>query len=122
MSHFEATVIKDRKNELEIEFKEKFFKKIKKENLKFLSEEEWKKGEKEEIFYKEVSPRSLGEALKVMLVKRGLDAYTYEPHPLSAGCRLNISGKNSKKKLKKAIKDVEKEWKNFEKSLQKKLK
>ena len=121
MSQLQIKIIKNRKEELEIEFKEKLVRKRESESLKMLGEEEWQEGKKG-LCYKEISSRELPEVLKIRLAKRGVDAYTYEPHPLIPGYRLNVSGKNSKKELKKALEDTKKEWNKFGKLLQKKLK
>ncbi len=121
MSQLEIKIVKKKKDELELEFKEKLFKKSDGEGLKVLGEEDWQEGKKG-VFYKEIPSKELAEVLKSRLVKRGMDAYAYEPHPLAPGYRLNISGKNPKKGLKKAIKDMKKEWNDFGKLLEKKLK
>lgn len=122
MTEFQTKIVKDRKDELEIEFKEVFFKKSDVENLKILGEEEWHEGSKKGLFYKEVPSKELAEALGSVLNKKGIDAYAYEPHPLSNTYRLKISGKNPKNELKKALKDTKKEWVKLEKLLLKKLK
>lgn len=113
MSTLQIKKIKDRKNELEIEFSERFFKKV---------NDGWLKSEKG-LFYKDVSSKELPEVLKTILLKRGVNAYAHEPHPLIPGYNLNISGaKNPKKELKNALSEVEKNWNEFRLLLEKKLK
>lgn len=125
MAIFHIKVIKDNSNELEIEFSERFFRKVDKEdkeNLRALEDEGWLKGDEKGLLYKEMSSKELAEALKVELSNSGIDAYTHEQHPLIPSYILHVSAKNPKKELKKSLRKVEKNWNEFKALLEKKLK
>jgi DNA-directed RNA polymerase subunit L len=115
-------ITKDKENELEIEFSDRLFKKVDVENVRILTDDGWTQSDKKDIFYKDISNKELPEVLRLELIKNGVDAYTYESHPLIPGYRLNVSGKNPKKEIKNALKNVEKEWNELRSLLEKKLK
>jgi len=67
------------------------------------------------------SEKSFPNALLDKLHRNGIDAYVYEPHPLLNEIRLRIEATEPKKELKKAIKEIEREWGEFNKLLMKEL-
>lgn len=66
--------------------------------------------------------RELPDVLAASLVKKGVDAYAYKVHPLLQDYRLHIDSKDSMDNLKKSLVGVEKDWKDFQKTLKKALK
>ena len=70
----------------------------------------------------EIDDDVLPNVLANNLIKKKVDAYFYDPHPLLPGFRLNISSSKAKTDLKKAVGDVEKDLKEFSKLLKKELK
>lgn len=61
----------------------------------------------------EFDGKELPNALLDVLLKKGVDAYAYDPHPLLPGYRLHIRDKNPKNRLKDSLKIVDKEWNDF---------
>ena len=121
MPKLQINIITDKKNEFEIEFSDKFFRNAEGENIKILENDGWIRDNKGNL-YREVKDKELAEALRAILVRNGVDAYTHEPHHLFPGYRLHISAKDPKKELKKAIKVLDKEWNAMKELLLKKIK
>lgn len=61
-------------------------------------------------------------ALAAVLSEMGVDAYTYDPHPLTPGFRLHVESKDALADLKKAVKGLDKQWSEFTKDIVAKLK
>ena len=72
---------------------------------------EKKKGIVEVEFYEKEIPVCLASTL----VKNGVDAYWYEPHPLMPGVRLHIEADDALGEFKGAVKDLTSEWDSFKK-------
>ncbi len=70
----------------------------------------------------EFDEKEVAIALEGVLVDNGVDAYTYEPHPLKEGFRLHVEAKDAKAELKKAVTQLGKEWGAFKKAVESKLK
>ena len=79
---------------------------------------EKKKGVVEVEFYEKEIPVCLASTL----VRSGIDAYWYEPHPLMAGIRLHVEADDALKEFKGAVSDLSKEWDGFKKLVLEKAK
>lgn len=66
--------------------------------------------------------KSIPHALASTLSESGVDAYTYEPHPLIPGFRLKIEAPNPEAALKKAVSKLSTDWKKLESEIEKQLK
>jgi DNA-directed RNA polymerase subunit L len=69
-------------------------------------------------FYEKEVPLALVSAL----LKNNVDAYWYEPHPLKPGFRVHIESDDAQADLKKAVPDLETDWRKFQKEVESKLK
>ncbi|MFH1297367.1 MAG: hypothetical protein ABIJ04_08865 [Bacteroidota bacterium] len=69
--------------------------------------------DKDDIFEVEFDDKVIPTVLSSELKSMGVDAYSYTPHPLLTGTRLHIDGKNPMKAFEKALKKVEKDWKEI---------
>lgn len=65
----------------------------------------------------EFDEKEIPICLASTLVKNGVDAYWYEPHPLMGGIRLHIQADDALKEFKAALKDLDGEWGEFKKAL-----
>ncbi|MBD3261484.1 MAG: hypothetical protein GF334_07350 [Candidatus Altiarchaeales archaeon] len=74
-----------------------------------------------EGFEVEFDNKEVATALSAILTKEGVDAYTYDPHPLKPGFRLRIEDKNAKKQFKSALKKLDKSWSELSKLVENKL-
>jgi len=70
----------------------------------------------------EFDDKGLPNMLLMALNENGVDAYTYEPHPLLQGYMLHIDAENPAKEFKKAVADVSKKWGELEKLIESKIK
>ncbi len=70
----------------------------------------------------EFDEREMPVALTGMLLRNGVDAYWYEPHPLKAGVRLHVDADDAQAELKRAVKDLEQDWSQLRKAVEAKLK
>ena len=70
----------------------------------------------------EFDEKEIPLALKGVLLKNGIDAYWYEPHPLKVGFRLHIDADDAMAELKKAAAGLDTEWGQFRKAVESKLK
>lgn len=77
---------------------------------------------KDDILELEFDDKAVVNPLVEILLKNGVDAYCYEPHPMITGYRLHIETKDAEKELKKAVNTLEKEWMEFGKLLKKEIK
>jgi len=63
----------------------------------------------------EFDDKDIPICLASTLVKNGVDAYWYEPHPLMDGVRLHVESDDAFKDFKAAVNDLSKEWDAFKK-------
>ncbi|MFH1721597.1 MAG: hypothetical protein ABH950_03220 [Candidatus Altiarchaeota archaeon] len=77
---------------------------------------------KKDLLEIEFEDKIMAEALLSELMKKGVDAYTHEKHPLLPGYRLRIEAKDAQIALKTAISDLEKDWKSFKGAVEKAVK
>lgn len=77
---------------------------------------------KDDLLELEFDSKSIANSLLEILLKNGVDAYFYEPHPMINGYRLHIEAKNAERGLKNAINTLGKEWDEFGKLLKKGIK
>jgi|WetSurMetagenome_2_1015567.scaffolds.fasta_scaffold149049_2 DNA-directed RNA polymerase subunit L len=70
----------------------------------------------------EFDEKELPVALTGALLKNGVDAYWYEPHPLLGKVRLHIDADDAQSELKKAVSALDSEWGQFRKAVEAKLK
>ncbi|VVB54934.1 Uncharacterised protein [uncultured archaeon] len=70
----------------------------------------------------ECDDKGIANAVLNALIDQGADAYTYEPHPLTAGYRLNVKADDPQKEMKKAIDKVKGEIQQLQKQVEKELK
>ena len=70
----------------------------------------------------EFNEKDIPICLASTLVKNGVDAYWYEPHPLMPGVRLHIEAEDAMKEFKGAVSDLTKEWDSFRKIVEGKFK
>ena len=61
-------------------------------------------------------------ALSGVLLRSGVDAYWYDPHPLKPGFRLHVEAEDALGELKKAVSGLDSEWVQFRKAVEAKLK
>ena len=91
---------------IEVEFKERFEITVEEKANKLMLRErgEWKVDG--DLFYKEIPEKNLPEILRAALTKKGVDTYTYDPHPLVRGRCLCAVSKNPIKDLNYAANKV----------------
>ncbi len=77
---------------------------------------------KDDLVEVEFDKKAIPNSLLEILIKRGIDAYCYEEHPMVSGRRLHIEAKNAEKELKYSINVLEKEWNEFGKLVKKEIK
>lgn len=77
-----------------------------------------KTGDKMEI---EFQNKEAGICLVSELLDAEVDAYGYTPHPLIPGYRVCVESENHEKDVKKAIKNMKKNWKDLEQQIMDKL-
>ncbi len=65
----------------------------------------------------ELDNKAIGNSLLEVLLRNGVDAYCYEPHPMTIGYILHIEGKGAEKELKTAVNTLGKDWVEFGKIL-----
>ena len=70
----------------------------------------------------EFDEKDIAIALVGVLSNNGVDAYTYEPHPLIRGFRAHIEADDAMGELKKAISGMGSDWTQFRKAFDAKLK
>jgi len=70
----------------------------------------------------EFDDKILPNALVGVLSEKDIDAYAYDPHPLIPSYRLHVEAPDAMKELKSALKQVEREWKEFHKLLKEEIK
>ncbi|MEM2918074.1 MAG: hypothetical protein QXY62_01030 [Candidatus Altiarchaeota archaeon] len=121
MPIFQIEIVKDKGDEFDIEFSERIYKHAEEENAKILESMGWET-EKKSVLFKDMKDIEVANMLCEILIKRGIDAYTYERHSLVPKYALHISAKNAKKEFIKAVDELSKEWENFRKSVMKKMK
>ncbi|HHQ44924.1 MAG TPA: hypothetical protein ENN13_02165 [Candidatus Altiarchaeales archaeon] len=69
----------------------------------------------------EFSEKEVPQALISILNEMGVDAYTYEPHPLMPGFRLHIESDDALADFQKALKRLGGDWSDFSKLIESKL-
>ena len=74
-----------------------------------------------EVVELDFSEKEVASALLPVLRDMGVDAYTYDPHPLKPGFRLHVESKDAMKDTKAALKKLDSQWKAFSKDLKKAL-
>jgi len=121
MPTLQINVVKDEKDEFEIEFFDRMCRSAKDDSMKVLENNGWQK-DKKGILYKDFKDREVAEALRSILVKKGIDVYTHEKHHLKPNYTLHISAANAKKEFNKAVEELDKEWSDFKSALLKKIK
>jgi hypothetical protein len=70
----------------------------------------------------EFDEKEVPVALSGVLLRNGVDAYWYDPHPLKPGFRLHLEADDAMGELKKAVKGLDSEWSAFKKAVSPKLK
>ena len=70
---------------------------------------------KKDVVEVEFDEKEIPICLASTLVRNGVDAYWYEPHPLLVGIRLHIQDDDAMGVFKTAVKDLSKEWDGFKK-------
>lgn len=70
----------------------------------------------------EFEDKVMANALLAELLKKDVDAYAKENHPLLPGYVLHVEAKDAKKAVKTAIADLEKDWKALKSAVQKAIK
>ncbi|MCX6695726.1 MAG: hypothetical protein NTU61_05475 [Candidatus Altiarchaeota archaeon] len=70
----------------------------------------------------EFDEKEIPICLASTLVRNGVDAYWYEPHPLIPGIRLHVKAGDAMKEFKSAVKDLNDEWSGFKKLVEGKSK
>jgi len=113
---------KPERDTVEVEFKERFEITVPEKGNKIILRErnEWKS--EEDVFYKEIPEKNLPEILHAALVEKGIDSYTYDPHPLIMGRRLCISSENLMDDLNNAVDNVKSKLDELQKLFKKELK
>jgi len=107
---------------MEIEFKERFELTVNEKGNKLILRErcEWKV--EGDLFYKEIPEKNLPEILRASLIEKGVDALTYDPHPLVRGRQLTIISENPVDDLNYAIDKVKSDLGEMQKLFEKELK
>lgn len=72
---------------------------------------------KKDMLELEFDDKDLPNALCASLSGRGVDAYTYVPHPLFPACRLHIEAEDAMKEFKKSVDEVKSQWTEFKKAV-----
>ena len=70
----------------------------------------------------EFTEKEVPLALVGALLKNGVDAYWYEPHPLKKQFRIHVDSPKPLDDVKKALKTLDGDWAEFKKALEAKLK
>ncbi len=66
--------------------------------------------------------KTFANALNYELLQDGVDAYVSEPHPLISEYILHVEADNAPEELKRALNRMKKNWAEFGRELEKKLK
>jgi hypothetical protein len=122
MPTLQVNVVKDEKDEFEIEFFDRMCKNAEEGSMKVLENSGWQKDKKGTTMYKDFKDMEIAEALKAILLKKGIDVYTHEKHHLKPNYTLHISAANAKKEFNKAVEELDKDWSAFKSALLKKIK
>jgi len=77
--------------------------------------------EKEDELELELDNKSIANLLRAELIAMGVDAYTYEPHPLLPGYRLHIKAPKARDKFIEAVERADKNWKKLHKMVEEAL-
>jgi len=77
---------------------------------------------KKDVVEVEFDEKEMPVALVGVLLESDIDAYWYEPHPLIPGFRLHIEADDAMGEFKKAVTRLNREWSEFKKALEAKLK
>lgn len=107
---------------IEVEFKERFEITVKEKGSKLILREkgEWKIDG--DLFYKEIPEKNLPEILRAALLEKGIDAGTYDPHPLIMGRKLSVTSENPIKDLNNAVTKVQSDLNEMQTLFEKGLK
>jgi len=74
---------------------------------------------KKESVEVEFDDKVLPNLMRADLIEHGVDSYCYDPHPLLPGYRLHTNAKDAVKEIKGSLTRVEKDWKDFGKTVTK---
>ncbi len=70
----------------------------------------------------EFEDKVMANALLAELLKKDVDAYAKENHPLLPGYVLHVEAADAKKAVKTAVADLEKDWKDLKTAVEKAIK
>ncbi|MFC2154087.1 hypothetical protein ACFLRC_01210 [Candidatus Altiarchaeota archaeon] len=74
---------------------------------------------KKNVIEIEFEDKLMPNTLLAELIKRKVDAYTFQKHPLLPGYCLHIEAKDAGKELKSAVLALEKDWKALKGAVEK---